>query len=353
MRSKKTIGLICGGIGFEHEVDLLSTRDIDAALDRSRYDVVVIGIDKSGYWHLSTDQDYISSAEHLRSIHLNLAKPIVYPAPEGKLIDAEDGTERASIDIFFPITDDPVHGLLEMLDVPFIGSANKGSVACRNKDIAKRLLHEAGFTVLPYLTKNQSEKISYHEVREELGPTIFIKPNSLGSSIGVSKATNKDEFNRAVENAFTYDRTIIMEQAVQAREIECAVLGNQDPKASEVLGEITGIEDYFDFSAKYALKSEENLKIPAEIDNSLVQDMRAASVAAYRALSCEGAARVDLFLTEDNEFIINEINASPGLGKKLMYSKLWQKSGLEYSDLLDTLIELAVERHTGKRSPDG
>ena len=189
----------------------------DNVTESTKYDVVVIGIDKSGYWHLSTDQDYVSSAEQLNSIRLNLAKPIVYPTPEGRLIDAGDGTERASIDIFFPITDDPVHGLLEMLDVPFIGSANKGSVACRNKDIAKRLLHEAGFTVLPYLTRNQSDKISYHEVREVLGPTIFIKPNSLGSSIGVSKATNEDEFNRAVENAFEYDRTIIMEQAVQAR----------------------------------------------------------------------------------------------------------------------------------------
>jgi D-alanine-D-alanine ligase len=347
LKVKKTIGLICGGIGFEHEVDLLSTRDIDAALDRSRYDVVVIGIDKSGYWHLSTDQDYISSAEQLTSIALNLSKPIVYPAPEGRLIDAEDGTELASIDIFFPITDDPVHGLLEMLGVPFIGSGNKGSVVCRNKDITKRLLHEAGFTVLPYLTKNQSEKVSYYKVREKLGPTIFIKPNSLGSSIGVYKATNKDEFNRAVDNAFKYDKTIIMEKAVEAREIECAVLGNQDPKASEVLGEITGIEKYFDFSTKYSSKSEDNLKIPAEIDNSLVQDIRETSVAAYRAMNCEGAARVDLFLTEDNEFIINEINASPGLGKNLMYSKLWQKSGLDYSDLLDNLIQLAIERHTG------
>ena len=353
MSSKKTIGLICGGVGYEHEVDLLSTRDIDAALDRSGYDVVVIGIDKSGYWRLSTDQDYISSGEQLSSIRLNLSKPIVFPAPEGKLLDAQDGSERASIDIFFPITDDPLHGLLEMLDVPFIGSANKGSVTCRNKDIAKRLLREAGFTVLPYLTRHRSENVSYDEVREELGPTIFIKPNSLGSSIGVSKATNRDEFNQAVENAFNYDKMIILEKAVKAREIECAVLGNQDPKASEVLGEITGIEDYFDFSAKYSLKSEDNLKIPAEIDNSLVQDMREASVAAYRALNCEGAARVDFFLTEGNEFIINEINASPGLGKKLMYSKLWQKSGLEYSDLLENLIQLAIERHRKKKSSNG
>ena len=342
--NKITIGLICGGQGLEHEVDLFAVRELETSFDRSRYDLVFLGIDKSGWWHFAVESESLLTTQDNR-VALNLSQPVVIPRQGGQLIELETQRCLAQVDLFFPVADDPLQAFLSSLDVPYIGADLYGSAIGRDKDVTKRLLRDRGFPVIPYLTLHANQMISFQEATAQLGLPLFIKPCRLGSSIGVHKVLDETDFYRALQEAFSYDRKVLIEQAVEGREIECAVLGNQNPQASDVLGEITQLKDFFTFKAKYLSQQEGKIKIPAQLKADLVQKMREAAVAAFVSLECEGLARVDFILKPDDSFVILEINTSPGLAKHLMYSRLWQASHLSHSQLLDRLIELAMDRY--------
>ncbi|MBF0287786.1 MAG: D-alanine--D-alanine ligase [SAR324 cluster bacterium] len=354
--SKKKIGLICGGQSLEHDVDLFALKEVEAAFDCDPYETLVLGIDRSGSWHFGHHSGELLIDVNNRQ-QLNLSAPIVFPTSQGKLIARDTGQCLAQADLFFSLADDPIQAFLRSLDVPYIGSDIYGTSIGRDKDVTKRLLRDHGFPTIPYLVLRSRQTISFQEIKQQLGTPLFIKPCRLGSSIGIHKVEAEAQFDRALVDAFQYDRKVIVEQAIQGREIECAVLGNDNPVASKALGEIINLKNFFTFEAKYLNENEGQLKIPAELDEHLAQQIRDTAVAAFTLLECEGLARVDFFLRPDNSFIILEINTSPGLAKGLMYPSLWEASNVSYSELLDKLVNLGIERYDQekqlKTSPNG
>ncbi len=354
--NKKTIGLICGGQSLEHEVDLFALKEVERTFDHSKYETIALGIDKSGSWHFGANSDDL--LVHVNNHReLNLSSPVVFPTSQGKLIAHNTGECLAQVDLFFPLADDPIQAFLRSLDVPYVGSDIYGTSIGRDKDVTKRLLRDHGFPVIPYIVLRSHHTISFADVTQQLGVPLFIKPCRLGSSIGVQKVTDAAQFQAALKNAFQYDRKVIVEQTVEGREIECAVLGNGHPVAAEALGEITNLKDFFTFEAKYFNEQEGQLQIPAKLDEPLAQEMRDAAIAAFTLLECEGLARVDFFLKPDNSFVILEINTSPGLARGLMYPNLWEASNVSYPELLDRLISLGIERYHQEKqlkiSPNG
>ncbi len=343
-KNKITIGVIYGGRGLEHQVDLMSSKQIQDSLRSDKYDVVMLGIGKDGYWYFSRDDDYLLDYHDVYNVRLDVTKPIVFPAPNGQLIDNRTHQCVAKVDIFFPITDDPVQAFLESLNVPYVGANPYGTAVGRDKDVTKRLLLQAGFPVVPYLVLRYDQRISYVEVAEKLGPSVFVKADRLGSSFGIYKATNEESFKQALEAAFTYCQKVLIEQAIEGREIGCAILGDKSPQAATALTEIIHNHEFFDFEAKYTGSHENALKIPAEVDPEVNRQICEMALEVFRLLECEGLARLDFFLKPDNTLLINEINTSPGLGQRLMYPKMWAESGLAYSDLMDALIDMAIQR---------
>jgi D-alanine-D-alanine ligase len=234
-----------------------------------------------------------------------------------------------------------------MAGIPFVGADVLGSAIGMDKDVMKRLLKEAGIETAKCIVLRDYEKnsVSYDKVTESLGLPFFVKPANAGSSVGVSKVKNEEDFNKAIKEAFLYDRKILIEEFIQGREIECSVLGNDAPIAS-LPGEIIPRHEFYSYEAKYIDEFGADLDVPAKLDPETIQRVQETAVAAFRALCCEGMARVDFFLEKSGRLLINEINTIPGFTKISMYPKLWQVTGLSYKDLLDKLIELAVERHS-------
>ena len=239
--------------------------------------------------------------------------------------------------------DGALQGLLELAGKPYVGSDVYGSAICMDKDVCKRLLIQNDLPVVSYRVFRSGDFIDYEELMRELGPTLFVKPCREGSSLGVSKVHNAREFQAAIKDAFGIDRKIMIEKAVQGREIECSVLGNDSPKAAEVLGEIVPRHDFYSYEAKYVDDEGADLIIPAQIESKTSLKIREVAVEAFRCTECRGMARVDFFLNQDDNFFINEINTLPGFTSISMYPKLWEASGMSYSKLLEHLIELALE----------
>jgi D-alanine-D-alanine ligase len=352
---KKRVGLIFGGKSAEHEVSLQSAKNVLEAMDKDKYDVVLIGIDKEGKWHLHDSSQFLLHADDPRLIALNKTNEGLAFVPgevDKKLIKADDREALDQLDVIFPILhgtlgeDGSIQGMLRVANTPFVGSNVLGSAISMDKDVAKRLLKDAGLHVADSFTFTRATKdaISFAEIEKSLGLPLFIKPANQGSSVGVSKVESADEFEKAVEDAFNYDHKILIEEAVQGREIECSVLGNEHPEAS-VPGEIVATNDFYSYEAKYIDESGATLEIPAKLEDHEVKEIQEVSIKAFQALNCEGMARVDVFLTEENKIVINEINTIPGFTKISMYPKLWEHSGISYSELIDRLIQLAIERH--------
>ena len=353
---KIRIGILFGGKSAEHEVSLASAKNVAQALDRNKYEPVAIGIDKSGKWYLQDPTALlagkIDKVEHLPSRALT-----VLPGEVGTFAVAER-KEAAPLDVIFPILhgtfgeDGTVQGLLKLADIPFVGAGVLGSAVGMDKDVMKRLLRDAGVPIGKFLVFQDARRsqISFDQVIAELGSPVFVKPANLGSSVGVSKAKNSAEFMEAVENAFGYDRKIIVEEFIPGREIECAVLGNENPIAS-VPGEVIpqGSHEFYSYEAKYLDEHGAVLKIPADLPEKTIKEVQDIAVRTFKALSCEGLGRVDSFLTPDGRVIANEINTIPGFTKISMYPKLWEASGIPYGELIDRLITLAIERHAKER----
>lgn len=352
---KIRVGLIFGGRSGEHEVSLQSAKSIYEALDKSKYEVVLIGIDKQGVWRLGEASTYLLNATDPKLIKLNQSAPPVIPVVDqepGALVEAKTGRRLGPIDVFFPIAhgtygeDGSLQGLLRLLGKPYVGADVLGSAVGMDKDVMKRLLRQAGLPCARWLTvrAHERDRVSWEKVVEDLGCPVFVKPANLGSSVGISKVDNAAALESALDEAFRYDRKVLVEEYVRGREVECSVLGNENPVAS-LPGEVIPQRDFYSYEAKYIDENGAILEIPARLDEQTVRRVQDLAVKAFRTLECSGMARVDFFLKPDGELIINEINTLPGFTRISMYPKLWEVSGLPYAKLLDKLIELAIERH--------
>jgi D-alanine-D-alanine ligase len=345
---KIRVGVVFGGKSCEHEVSVLSAKSVVAALDKEKYEPVLINIDKNGVWHLREALEDFSSQKSVA----------IVPKKEGSdLIHLSSPDSSAPIEVIFPVLhgsfgeDGTIQGLFKMADIPFVGAGVLGSAVGMDKDVMKRLLRDAGlpignFLVIPI---HKKEQYSYEHCASILKVPFFMKPANAGSSVGVSKIRSKEEFEKALDEAFLYDRKVIVEQYIKGREIECSVLGNEHPIAS-IPGEIIPQHEFYSYEAKYLDEKGALLEIPASLTPEMTKQVQEMAVEVFQVLCCEGMGRVDLFLTEEGKLFVNEINTLPGFTQISMYPKLWQASGLSYSDLLDRLIQLALERsHAEKK----
>ncbi|MFH1680014.1 MAG: D-alanine--D-alanine ligase family protein [Candidatus Eisenbacteria bacterium] len=371
-RSKIRVGVLFGGQSGEHEVSLASARSVIEALEASgQYEVVPIGITRSGRWVLHPDALAMLSSR--AEIRLGIAAPETESGPSA-LPDqptalVPDG-ERSSLvplaggvperlDVVFPVLHGPkgedgtVQGFLELAGIPYVGCGVASSAVAMDKDMMKRLFRSAGLLVPDWVlirrTRWEREREGVLNNAEKVGYPCFVKPANLGSSVGIGKAKNRAELERAIEEAGRYDTRILIEEAIDAREIEVSVLGNDDPEAS-VPGEIIPCNEFYDYNAKY-IDAESELIIPAPLSPEKTEEVRDSAVRAFRALDCAGMARVDFLLDRKNErFFLSEVNTIPGFTSISMYAKLWEASGLSYGALIDRLIELAVERHEERKT---
>lgn len=247
--------------------------------------------------------------------------------------------------------DGSLQGLLRMANMPFVGAGVLGSAVSMDKDVTKRLLRDAGLAVAPFVTLTRANRagFTFEQLSERLGLPLFVKPANQGSSVGVSKVENRAEFDAAVSLAFSFDHKVLVESAIVGREIECAVLGNDDPQAS-VCGEIVLSDAFYSYDTKYINEQGAQVVVPAAIAPEVSDHIREVALKAFRTLECFGLARVDVFLTLDNQVVINEINTLPGFTNISMYPKLWAASGVSYQALITRLIELALERHQQDRA---
>lgn len=357
---KLKVGIIFGGKSAEHEVSLQSAKNIVDAIDKDKYEVVLIGIDKAGKWHLNEPSSYLLNAENPKLIQLNKSNDNVAIVPgemDKQFIHASNAIHLDQIDVVFPIVhgtlgeDGSLQGMMRIANLPYVGPNVLSSSICMDKDIAKQLLKAAGVRVAKgfTFTKAKQQLIDYDEAVRELGNPMFIKPANQGSSVGVSKVSTKEEFVAGVEAAFHYDHKIVIEETIIGREIECAVLGNADPIAS-LPGEVLPQTAFYSYESKYIDEKGADLAIPADLSKKDTEKLQSAAIKAFETLQCEGLARVDFFLTKQGEIYVNEVNTLPGFTKISMYPKLWEVSGVSYPELIKRLIELALERHQGDTS---
>jgi D-alanine-D-alanine ligase len=348
---KLRVGLLFGGRSVEHEVSINSAYSIFNALNPERYEVHVIAMGHDGRWYLSPPgrppQSPIDGEE--------VRAPSV-PGERG-LLPATGGAAQsvAQIDILFPIVhgrggeDGWLQGMLELAELPYVGSGVLGSALQMDKEVSKRLLHAAGLPVLPWISVRASEverdaEAAVERTKQAIGLPVFVKPANGGSSVGISRAADAEGLAAALREAARYDTKILVERAIPARDVEVALLGN-DPVEASILGEIRTHREFYDYEAKYVDEATE-LLVPAPISESLSERLRGIAIEAFRALEGEGLARVDFVVDRDTEeFFLNELNSLPGFTDVSMYPQLWQATGLPYSALLDRLIELGLERH--------
>lgn len=354
MKTKKIrVGILFGGKSAEHEVSLQSAKNVIDAINRDKYKPVLIGIDKSGRWLLNESSNFLLNSDNPKLIRLNQASDSValVPQSEGEISNLTRRDFSQAVDVVFPILHGPlgedgtVQGLLKLANIPFVGAGVLGSAVGMDKDVMKRLLRDAQIPIADFMVVRSGETVpDYADVIDALGSPVFVKPVNMGSSVGVYKVQNQEEYTKAIEGAFEYDLKIIIEETVIGREIECSVLGNEDPIAS-VPGEVIPHHEFYSYEAKYIDENGAGLEIPADLPADIVENVQDVAVRTFKVLCCEGLARVDVFLKDDGTIVVNEINTIPGFTAISMYPKLWEASGISYTDLIGKLIELAIERY--------
>jgi D-alanine-D-alanine ligase len=387
---KLRVGILFGGRSGEHEVSLLSAASVLNAIDKEKYDVVPIGITKDGRWLTAEHAEHLLQGKlMLEPRNLRAGDPettssaavlargesvVVPPEPvhrQSGLVPFQTdaammrrASDRAiNVDVIFPVLhgtfgeDGTIQGLLELADIPYVGAGVLGSAAGMDKDIMKSLFIAAGIPIVKHVTLLRSmwekEPKKVAKLVGKLKYPVFVKPANLGSSVGISKAHNRKELGPAIEEAAKFDRKIVIEQGVggakeKAREIECSVLGNDEPAAS-VPGEIVPGKEFYDYTAKYVDEGSQ-LIIPAKLSKSETKKVQDLAIAAFKAVDCSGLARVDFLMDpKTRKIYLNEINTMPGFTAISMYPKLWAASGLAYADLIDRLIQLGIERHEDKK----
>ncbi|GIH92426.1 D-alanine--D-alanine ligase family protein [Planobispora siamensis] len=359
------VAVVFGGRNSEHAVSILGAGSVLEVIDRSKYEVIPVGIARDGRWVLASgDQRYAIEGDELPSIDAR-GTELALPSGGGSLVAYDAGeipVELGRVDVVFPVMHGPfaedgtIQGLLEMAGVRYVGSGVLASAVGMDKSYMKMVLAASGLPVGPYVTIRdrdwRTDRDRVLKEVQELGWPVFVKPARAGSSQGISKANDLEELERAVEFAREHDPKVLVEAAITGREIECAVLqspGDAPPQAS-VPGEVLvrGDHEFFDFEAKY-IGDDMSLSVPADIPGEVAEDLRAMAVRAFEALGCEGLSRVDFFYTPDGRLILNEINTMPGFTAMSVAPQLWAASGLPYGELVDRLIRLALERSPGLR----
>lgn len=345
MQSKKIrVGIIFGGRSAEHEVSLQSARNVYEALDKNKYEPILIGITKEGIWQFGVKEYLLSDSRSLQLNSINQKHSV-----SKQLLPQQKDMTR--LDVIFPVLhgtygeDGSIQGLLKLTSIPFVGSDVLGSAIGMDKDVMKRLLQQAGIPIVQYIVikKNEIKDMHYAYLQRKLGSTLFVKPANLGSSVGVHKVTNETELTNALSDAFQYDNKILIEQGMHAREIECAVLGNDKPIAS-LPGEVIVHHEFYSYEAKYLDPDGADVVIPANVPTAIREKIQKLAIQTFQVLCCQGMSRVDFFLTEDNKVFVNEINTIPGFTSISMYPKMWKASGISYTELISKLVELAIER---------
>jgi len=349
--SKRRVGVIFGGKSGEHEVSIASAASIFKHLDRSRYEPVPIRIEKDGRWALTSNAPTAISAAEVMKQSSTEALQTIEPTA---------AVSRSGVDVVFPVLhgtngeDGTIQGLLELANVPYVGCGVLGSAAGMDKAVMKKLFTVSGLPVGPYLVALRHEWDRdpagiTQRVRDKLRYPVFVKPANLGSSVGISKAKSDTDLQSAMALALQFDRKTVIEAAVpNAREIECAVLGNDEPEAS-LPGEVIPSREFYDYAAKYIDDASKTL-IPAPLSAAETAEIQRLSIEAFKAVDGAGMARVDFLLSRDSgELFVNEVNTIPGFTTISMYPKMWEASGLPYPALLDRLIQLAIERHGEKQ----
>jgi len=356
MKKKVRVAVIFGGRSAENEVSIHSAKNVIAALDKNKYEACLIGIDKLGGWHFGKLGLKLLSTPYpdLKSFHDN-TNALASTSDRNYFPEQSD---LQSIDVFFPVLHGPygedgtIQGLLKLVNKPFVGSGILGSAVSMDKDVMKRLLSQAKIPVAKFLVfkKQERDSLVYEKIKEELGNIFFVKPANLGSSVGVYKIYTREDFFDAIDAAFLYDTKILIEQAVNAREIECSVLGNTDPIAS-LPGEIIPHHEFYSYEAKYLDENGAELIIPAKLTKKQVKRIQTLAIKTFKVLECSGMARVDFFLERaTGKIFVNEVNTIPGFTNISMYPQLWQVSGLSSKELIDRLITLAIEKHREESS---
>ncbi len=353
MKRKLRVAILFGGKSAEHEISLVSARNIVAAMDKDKYEVVSIGIDKEGRWFFDEGGDLLRRKDQSQVIFRQNRNPTaVLPGiTSTPMIRISRGQPLGKVDVVFPVLHGPfgedgtVQGLLKLANVPFVGAGVLGSAVGMDKDVMKRLLRDAKIPIPRFVVFESSgaNRIHFADVKRALGVPFFVKPANLGSSVGISKVTANKQFAGALTEAFRYDNKIVIEESISGREIECSVLGNQNPIAS-LPGEIVTRHDFYSYDAKYRDEKGAQLIIPAALPKAIAKEVQELALRAFKTLACEGMARVDFFLRNNREIFVNEINTIPGFTKISMYPKLWEASGIPYRQLIDRLIQLALER---------
>jgi D-alanine-D-alanine ligase len=347
---KLRVGLLFGGRSVEHEVSITSATSILGALDPSRYEVTLVAVDHDGRWHLGPAAESLAAAVQGEEVHL--------PAVPGEqtIVSSEDPVRNPGreLDVIFPVIhgrggeDGSLQGLLELAGVPYVGSGVLGSALQMDKEVTKRLLAAADLPVTPWVcvrTRELGDAAAVVErILDEIGLPLFVKPANQGSSVGISRVDDREALIPALRSAARFDTKILAERAIDGREIEVALLGN-DPIEASVPGEICTRNEFYDYKAKY-LDDNTELLVPAPLDEEQTERARQLALKATVVLEGAGLARVDFLLERStNRFFINEVNSIPGFTSKSMYPLLWESSGVSYPALLDRLIELALERH--------
>ena len=391
---KIRVGILFGGRSGEHEVSLLSAASVLNAIDKTKYEVVPIGITKDGRWLTAEHAERLLRGDadegaHIPQTTLRAGDPeatlgaavlatgesvVVPPEPARRGVglspfQTDANLRRASdrainVDVIFPVLhgtfgeDGTIQGLLELADLAYVGAGVLGSSAGMDKDVMKSLFRAAGLPIVKHVTVLRSQferepKKVQKLVESKLKYPVFVKPANLGSSVGISKAHDRKELGPALAEAAKFDRKIVIEEGVggkknKAREIECAVLGNDDPKAS-IAGEIIPCKEFYDYDAKYLVEGSEPV-IPAKLSKSEMKTVQKLAIAAFQAVDCTGLARVDFLMDpKSRKILVNEINTMPGFTAISMYPKLWDATGVSYPELIDRLIQLGIERHEDKK----
>ena len=353
--SKLRVGVIFGGRSSEHEVSLMSAKSIISALNPQKYDIIPIGITKDGRWVLNGEACQLLGTADLPQLSFTS-----FPDDGGNFPLIPDPNLKSDyVDVIFPVLHGPhgedgtIQGMLELADIPYVGAGVLGSAVSMDKGIMRTVLAQAELPLLKWETILRSKWEADPEpiislIEAEIGYPCFVKPANLGSSVGITKASNREQLIQAVNYACEFDRRVVVEEALAApREIECSVLGNDDPIAS-IPGEIIPGSEFYDYEDKY-INEKSQLIIPAELTAEQEQIIKDYAIRTFKAVDCAGMARVDFFLARDGQIYVNEINTIPGFTKISMYPKLWEASGLGYSKLLDRLIELALERYRDRK----
>jgi len=353
MKKIVKVAVIFGGKSAEHKVSLRSAKNIVAALNKDKYEPVLVGIDNNGKWHYHGNAMQLLYSDDPSKIEMNAVMPVVLSQNSDEhSIVSKTGQLINSIDVIFPVLhgtygeDGAIQGFAKLANLPCVGPGILGSAIGMDKDVMKRLLRDADIGIADFVTARASNprEFNYSELAKRFGTTLFVKPANMGSSVGISKVESESDFEEALDLAFQFDNKVIIEEQIVGREIECSVLGNENPTVS-IPGEIIPVDGFYSYERKYLDEHGAALEIPANLTEAQTKSIQDLALQTYICLELDGMSRVDVFLKVNDQIIVNEVNTLPGFTEISMYPSLWGHEGKNIETLVDELIQFAIKKH--------